>query len=63
MVDLDVGLAEVIIETLNYKQLSRYVFEDVLSSQVGTRFLLCIAKDLNAQHQNVLSKYAELIFV
>lgn len=34
--DLDVGLAEDIIESLNYKQLSGYILKDVLSSQVGT---------------------------
>ena len=54
--DFDLGLAEDIMESMNYKQLSRYVLEDVLSSQVGTRFMLCISKSLDAHHHGVISK-------
>lgn len=58
--DLDVGLAENIIESLDYKQLSRYVIEDVLKCQVGHRFLACIAKDLDTHHHKVLSQSAKI---
>lgn len=43
------------METANYKQLSRYGIKDVLSSQVGMRFLLCVATDLDSHHNNLLS--------
>lgn len=53
--DLNADFRESNIETLTYKQLSRYVVEYVLACKVGARFLLCISKDLDAHHLNVLS--------
>ena len=58
--DLDAAADEDVVETMNYKQMSRYVVEDILSSKVGTQFLLCISTNLDAHHHNVLSMSARI---
>ena len=43
------------VNTTNFKELSRYVVEDVIACQVDTPFVLCIAKDMDVHYQRILS--------
>ena len=46
-------------KSTNFKELSRYVLDDILGSKEDTPFLLCIAKDLNEEKRNILSDAAK----
>ena len=57
---IDSDLGNALAKPLSYKMLSHYVVEDVMASQVGPRFLLCIVMDLDEHHGNVPSKATQL---
>ena len=53
--DLDSNDAAFEVRTQNFKELSRYVLEDVIACKQDTTLLLCVAKELNERFQNKLT--------
>lgn len=58
--DFDSNDAAYEVRTSNFKELSRYILEDVLGCLKGTRLLLCIRKDLDEHFSNMLSDGAKI---